>query len=109
MDLYNNDEMVPAAQRQGVFKITIDYLKQTRLNLLKFTSFSQQAAKVSSTGHGSDPDPSPGHLLRPEQPEPDTGGASRLPAGAKPGGGAGWQSQPAASCSPTAHKFLLHL
>ena len=45
VDLFNADEKAPLAQRQGVFQITTAYLKQTRLNLLKYTSFSPQADK----------------------------------------------------------------
>ena len=45
VDLFNADEKVPVTQRQGVFQITTTYLKQTRLNLLKYTVFSPQVSQ----------------------------------------------------------------
>ena len=48
IDLYNKDEKLAAAQRRGIFKITTEYLKETRLNLLKYTPLNSSKSGGSS-------------------------------------------------------------
>ena len=45
VDLLMKDEKVLPAQRVGAFKITFNYLKTTRMNLLKYHSFSTEPEK----------------------------------------------------------------
>ena len=41
IDLFRKDEKAPPQQRVGVFKLIFNYLKENRINLLKYTSLSE--------------------------------------------------------------------
>ena len=95
IDMYNSDEKLAQANRKGVFKITTEYLKETRLNLLKYTPLSS-IKSASNTERlpfcrSCKKNHNPPFCSKPDV---RLHNHERQPAGQHPGRGGGGQSRP---------------